>query len=100
MTKVYYNWSASPEYCELYGSCYAQQSYYTLDNFDVNDIFGPEPEVIEFPPGTVIIRKKYSLTKAHQNFLRSLLMETEWSEGIFDVQHGNVATNMSDGALG
>jgi hypothetical protein len=27
-------------------------------------------------------------------------METEWSGGVFDVQHGNVNTNLSNGALG
>lgn len=100
MTKVYYNWSANPDYCEQYGNCYAQETFYNLDNIDVNALFKPETEAIEFPLETIILRKKYSLTEAHQKFLRSLLMETEWSGGIFDVQHGNVSSNMSNGALG
>jgi hypothetical protein len=29
-----------------------------------------------------------------------MLMETEWRGGIFDVQHGNVITNLSSGAIG
>jgi hypothetical protein len=27
-------------------------------------------------------------------------METEWSGGLFDVQPGNVTTNLTNGALG
>jgi hypothetical protein len=71
-----------------------------LNNIDVNTIFGGDREVICFPSGTTIVRKKYGLTESHQSFLRSMLMETDWSGGIFDVQHGNVETNLSNGALG
>jgi Domain of unknown function (DUF4249) len=100
MTEVNYNWSLVPEYCEKYGSCEAKETFYTLNDIDENKIFAPDKEIIWFPKGTIIIRKKYSLTQEHQDFLRSLLMETQWSGGIFDVQHGNVSTNLSNGALG
>lgn len=100
MIKIFYDWSADTTYCALYGSCMAQETWYILDNVDVNAVFSPEREVIYFPFGTVIVRQKYSLTGEHQEFVRSLLMETDWSGGMFDVQHGNVATNISNGGLG
>jgi hypothetical protein len=100
MTEIYYNWSGIPWYCESTGSCYAQETFYVLDNIDVNAVFGPEKEKIYFPAGTELIRRKYGITHEHQQFIRSLLMETEWRGGVFDVLQGNVPTNLSNGALG
>jgi hypothetical protein len=100
MTEILYNWSGNDGYCSVYGSCLAQETVYILENVDVNDQFGPETDIIYFPKGTVIHRRKYSLTDQHQNFIRSLLMETAWRGGLFDVQQGNVPSNISNGALG
>jgi hypothetical protein len=100
MTEVFLDWSTVPAYCTTYGHCTAQETFYVLHNIDVNKEFGPEKEIIYFPAGTRITRRKYSLTSEHQAFLRSLLMETEWRGGIFDVQQGNVNTNISNGGFG
>ncbi len=100
MTEVFYDWSHDQAFCQDYGFYNAQETYYTLNNTDVNAVFGPNREIIYFPHETILIRKKYGLTDEHQQFIRSLLMETDWSGGIFDVQHGNVSTNLSNGALG
>jgi hypothetical protein len=100
MTEIYYDWSAVPDYCSEYGFCNAQETFYILDNVDINAEFGPEKQVIYFPAGTILIRRKYSLTEEHQQFIRSLLMETEWRGGLFDVQQGNIPTNLSNEALG
>ena len=100
MTEVFYNWSVIEAYCDTFGSCYAQETYYVLNNVDVNAEFGPEKQVIYFPSGTELVRRKYGLTDEHQQFLRSLLIETEWRGGIFDVLQGNVPSNLSNGALG
>jgi hypothetical protein len=74
--------------------------YYMLSTLDVSEIFKPEKEKVYFPSGTTITEKKYSLTKQHAEFIRSLLLETEWRGGLFDVAQGNVKTNLSNGALG
>lgn len=74
--------------------------YYTLDVIDINKVFAPDRETITFPKGSQVLRKKYSLTENHQDFLRSLLSETEWRGGLFDVAPGNVNTNLSEGAVG
>jgi hypothetical protein len=100
MTEIFYDWSVSPAYCDSMGSCNAQETYYVLDNVDINAIFGPEKQVIYFPQGTILIRRKYGLTPDHQQFIRSLLLETDWRGGVFDVLQGNVASNISNGALG
>jgi hypothetical protein len=100
MTEINYNWSAAQAYCDTFGSCYAQETFYVLDNIDVNAVFGPEKQIIYFPVGTELIRNKYGITYKHQQFLRSLLIETEWRGGVFDVLQGNVPTNLSNGALG
>lgn len=100
MTEVYYDWSSDEDYCEEYGACYASETFYTLNNLDIGKSFPPDKQVIIFPPGTKIIRRKYSLSDAHQEFLRSLLLETQWRGGIFDVEQGNVLTNFRNGTLG
>jgi hypothetical protein len=66
----------------------------------VAEEFGPAKQEIWFPAGTTLIRKKYSLTKSHQEFIRSLLIETEWRGGLFDMEQGNVLTNFSHGTRG
>jgi len=100
MLEVYLDWTSVPLYCTIYGHCQAQETFYNLNDFEINKIFGPDLENISFPPGTKIVRTKYSLSAAHQSFLRSLLMETQWRGGLFDVQPGNVKSNISNGAFG
>ena len=100
MMEVFYDWSAMPDYCLKYGACEASEAYYTLDNIDAEKIFAPDRQVISFPKNTLIFRKKYSLSPAHQQFIRALLLETEWRGGLFDAEQGNVPTNFSHGIRG
>jgi hypothetical protein len=100
MTEIYYNWSADGNYCEKYGACSASETFYTLENIDVGKLFPPDKQVIAFPRNTEIIRKKYSLSEEHQEFLRSLLLETEWRGGLFDIEQDNVPTNFHHGIRG
>ncbi|NOZ45342.1 MAG: DUF4249 domain-containing protein [Chlorobi bacterium] len=74
--------------------------YYSLPTIDVGELFAPDKENIFFPAGAIITEKKYALTAEHAAFIRSLLAETEWRGGYFDVIPGNIETNMSEGALG
>ncbi|MBI9067658.1 MAG: DUF4249 family protein [Salinivirgaceae bacterium] len=100
MIEVYYDWSHNTEYCNSYGSCFASETFYTLNIIDVGQEFAPPKQEILFPIGTTITRRKYSLNSAHQEFIRSLLIETEWRGGIFDIEQGNVPTNFRNGARG
>jgi len=78
----------------------ARTFHYTLSTVDVNQSFKPEREEILFPAGSYVLRRKYSLSDNHQAFLRTFLSETEWRGSVFDVQKGNVRTNLSEGAIG
>jgi hypothetical protein len=100
MTEVYYDWSVVPEYCSLYGSCSASNTFYTINSLDAANEFGSEKQEIWCPSGTTLIRRKYSLSDAHQDFVRSLLIETEWRGGLFDIEQGNVPTNYKNGIRG
>jgi hypothetical protein len=93
MTEIYYDWSADTAYCREYGACKASEVFYTLDNIDVAKEFAPDKQIILFPKNTRIIRKKYSLSTSHQDFIRAMLLETEWRGGLFDAEPGDVPTN-------
>ncbi|HEY8934726.1 MAG TPA: DUF4249 family protein [Cyclobacteriaceae bacterium] len=82
------------------GDCESKVVYYDLKTIDINEIFKPKKEDLLFPAGSTIIRTKYSVSAAYRSYLRSMLSETEWHGGIFDVQRANVSTNLSEGAVG
>ncbi|NJK86557.1 MAG: DUF4249 family protein [Bacteroidales bacterium] len=100
MTEMYYDWSKNPDFCQSYGSCHAAETFYTLNNIDIGAEFAPEKQKIRFPRKTILLRKKFSLTEEHQRFLRSLLLETEWRGGIFDVEQGSVPSGFQHGVKG
>jgi hypothetical protein len=100
MTEVWYDWQMVPDFVTAYGAEQAMEAYYTLTNIDAGKEFAPAREIIWFPKQTTIVRRKYSLSAEHQEFIRSLLLETEWRGGFFDVEPGNVPTNFSHGTRG
>jgi hypothetical protein len=94
-------WSYLPGYQESpFEETTARLVYYTLKSFDVNHIFKPEKAQVTFPVGSIVFRRKYSMSNAQQAFVRTMLSETEWRGSIFDVEKGNVITNLSEGAVG
>jgi Domain of unknown function (DUF4249) len=80
--------------------CQAKQIYYDLKNIDVNEQFKPTQERVDFPLGTVIVRRKYSVSPKYREYLRGMLSETSWRGGLFDSFPANAATNLSEGAVG
>ena len=95
------DWSKVPGY-ENAGSagCQARMLFYTLPTLDVSEIFAPEMEKISFPAGTIINERRYSITPEHAEFLREMLLETNWTGGLFSLANANVMTNLSAGAIG
>jgi hypothetical protein len=63
-------------------------------------VFAPNSQNINFPMGTVLIQRRYSLTDEHATFIRSLLLETAWQGGLFNTASANITTNLSQGAVG
>jgi hypothetical protein len=86
--------------CANGSDCTGKVVFYDLKTIDVNEIFKPEKEDFVFPQNTIVIRKKFSVSDGYRTFLRSMLSETEWRGGVFDVQRANVPTNLSAGAVG
>lgn len=98
MMEIFYDWSSNSSCAG--SNCQAKSVVYHLNSIDVNEIFKPEQEVVCFPSGTIIKRKQYSLNNHHQSFIRAMMNETNWRGGLFDVERGNIPTNMSQGAIG
>jgi hypothetical protein len=101
MWEILFNWSHVEGYTQLNpDSCKARLLFYTLPTLDVSEIFAPEIEKVNFPSGTVVNLRRYSLNPEHAEFIRSLLSETTWQGGIFSSVPANVPTNLSEGAVG
>ena len=93
------NWSDTPS-CNTGTTCNGRIVFYDLKTVDVNEIFKPEKAEFNFPVSSIVVRKKYSVSQAYKTFLRSMLSETEWRGGVFDMQRANATTNLSEGAIG
>jgi hypothetical protein len=78
----------------------ARLLFYTLSTLDVSEIFAPQMERITFPKGTVINERRYSLTPEHAEFIREVLLETQWQGGLFNSVPADVPTNLSKGGAG
>ncbi len=86
--------------CQANQLCQALIMVYDLKNIDVNSLFKPGKKDLMFPAGSTIVRRKYAVSDAYRAYLRSMLSETEWRGGVFDVERGNTASNLSAGATG
>lgn len=95
------SWGHLPDYQDqVLTETLARTYYYTLESIDVNQLFKPEVDDITFPSGSIVLRKKYSMSEGQQEFYRTFLSETQWRGSPFDIQKGNVITNLSEGAIG
>lgn len=95
------SWGHLPDFQEdSLTATLARTYHYTLESIDVNQLFKPDNDKIQFPAGTVVLRKKYSMSEDQQEFYRTFLSETQWRGSPFDIQKGNVITNLSEGAIG
>lgn len=99
MWEININWQNVPGYTESTDN-EALLYFYTIHTVDIAEVFAPEYKHVYFPKGTKIIQKKYSLSGNQAAFYRTMLSETDWRGGFFDVSPANLPTNMSEGALG
>jgi hypothetical protein len=96
MWKLHFDW----RHVETGDTNQAVSYFYSLRRLDIPTIFAPDQKTIHFPKGTIITQKKYSLTANYTEYLRTMLLETEWRGGWFDMEPANVNTNLSEGAVG
>ncbi len=73
---------------------------YDLKTVDAHEAFKPEKIPFIFPAGSIIVRRKHSVSEGYRAYLRAMLSETEWRGGAFDVEPANAPTNLSPGAVG
>jgi len=99
LTKHFMSWE-NTSYCKPADVCFAKYNFYDLKTVDVNELFKPDKERVFFPANTIIVRRKFSLSDTYKAYLRAVMSETEWRGGQFDVEKGNVFTNVTNGALG
>lgn len=92
-------WANTPA-CQGGQACRGEVIFYDLKTIDVNSVFKPDKKEFVFPAGSIVVRKKYSVSQAYKTFLRGMLSETEWRGGVFDVDRANATTNLSAGAIG
>ncbi|MEQ9423075.1 MAG: DUF4249 family protein [Cyclobacteriaceae bacterium] len=87
-------------FCEQDTLCEGKVVFYDLKTTDVHEIYKPDKTDFIFPVGSVIVRTKFSVNENYRTFLRSVLSETSWRGGYFDIQRANAPTNLSEGAIG
>jgi hypothetical protein len=78
----------------------ARVFYYTFTTVDAGQVFSPPKEDIIFPKGSKVIEKKYSLNPDFAEYIRALVIETQWQGGVYEENSGNLPTNFKNGALG
>jgi len=78
----------------------AKMYHYTFRTVDGSELVRPPREQVIFPRGTVLIEEKFGLDDGFAEFLRALVMETEWKGGAFDEASSSLPTNISSGGLG
>lgn len=101
MWEVLADWSHLPGYEDADSAkTHARLLFYTLPTLDVSEIFAPQMERVLFPAGTIITERCYALQEQHAAFVRELLLETNWTGGLFGVMPANTGTNLSSGAVG
>ena len=101
MWELLIDWSRVPGFEHLDSlDNHARMLFYTLPTLDVSEVFAPQMQSIFFPAGTSITERRYSLTPQHAEFIREMLLESNWAGGLFTVAPANVGTNLSDGAFG
>lgn len=101
MWEFFVFWDFLPEYAGVPAdSCKARLFVYDLNILDIGQVFAPPKQPLYFPLGARVYQTKYSLSPQHSDFRHSMLQETEWRGGLFDVSPGNVNSNVSDGGVG
>ncbi|KAF5036734.1 hypothetical protein DSECCO2_572000 [anaerobic digester metagenome] len=92
MYEISLDWSAVPGYDTADNK--ATLYYYTLGSLDMGEVLQTDLESVKFPKGTLIKERRYSLSAAYAAWLREILIETQWNNGIVVSQPGNAVSNM------
>ena len=79
----------------------ARMLFYTFNSVDASAFIRPQRDTVAFPRGSIITTTKFGLNEDFANYLRALVIETDWNGGIyFYGPRASLPTNISDGAVG
>jgi len=73
---------------------------YTFDRIDAPSALAPSKAILRFPEGTRFVRTKYGVTDDYADYLRAVLLNTEWAGGFFDESPSNTPNNFTPSTLG
>lgn len=92
MYEISLDWSGVPGYDTVENK--ATLYYYTLGSLDMGEVLQTDLESVTFPKGTLIKERRYSISASYAAWLREILIETQWNNGIVVTQPGNALSNM------
>ena len=78
----------------------ARTYFYTFSSIDINQTVLPTTEPIAFPPGSLVVARKFGLNDDYAEYLRALVIETNWNGSVLFANPASLPTNISNGALG
>lgn len=78
----------------------AKMFFYTFNTIDGAELVRPTRERVIIPKGSFVILKKYGLNEQFADYLRALVMETEWNGGVYDEDSSSPPTNLNGDAQG
>lgn len=78
----------------------AKVFYYTFSRLDVSEFVRPVRDTVFFPRGSVLHITKYGLNEEFADYLRAMVIETDWKGGIFYSASASTPSNISNGGLG
>lgn len=78
---------------------YAKTSFYFFPGIDAEGLV-PKIAQLKFAAGDTVIQKKVALPEMQYQFLRAVVLETEYYGGVLSSVPANVPTNVSNDAVG
>ena len=78
----------------------AKRVLYTFNDFAISRLIPATTDTIAFPPGSKVTIKKFGLNEDFADYLRALVIETEWRGGAFYGTPNSLPTNISNDGLG
>ncbi len=101
MFEAIISWDHLPGYDHPDSLSQAKMLFYALKTIDVSYIVSPQAaEEVYFPGGSIAIISKYSINEEYGEYLRALLIESNWQGSLFEGARSNVPGNISNSGLG
>lgn len=79
---------------------FAVMYFYTLASIDVAQFLVGTNERVLFPKGTKIRERRYSISPEYAEFLRQILIETQYNSGLVNMIPANTIGNVSNNGAG